>query len=862
MKRVWLIIISVILLAGVCWAADKPVSQLPATENIKNEDLFLVSQYNAGNYFSRHITFANLKKKLDELYQAIGGGGGGGYTNLTQFTEQTPWRLFYSDGTGDVKELAFGGNGQYLKSNGAAVAPSWDAPAVGGDFNEAGNYTPTGDWDWSGVGLGSKWPTFNQDTTGNAATATDLKDYGNLYTGTVTGGALQKYDAATKKLTDGLKLGTLTDGKWCTYSTNNGLVCNSSEPVGGGGMVYPSAGIPVSTGEAWSDAATASTITGLWKTGEGVCSGYLKSDGTCDTPSSGISLDDIYSGTVTDGAIPKYVSATKTLTDGLKLGTLTDTKWCTYSSESGIVCNSDKPAEGIAVSDIYTGTINDGDLTKYDQSTGKLKSAGAAAGYTEPQSNLPICRTGAGTVGACTNLTDKTIPTYTEPASNLPLCRTGSGTWGACSNLTDAAIPATGTMTDGKWCVYSSASGIVCNSDEPSGGGGNGIDYTPPEDPTPLCSDASGAIVACTHLKDDDFAEMEGTPDDVGVKIVMVTGDPDEVIECEGRDRTYVIGANANYFFQLPADPSGIKYCFANGAYETVISIVPDGTDVIRFIGDTTGEGDGLVSTGAYQDYVCLLGLNTSTWRVIQTMGTWAIDEVELPSEEEEPPNGNGCVTPTGTLFTESFGEGDQSCWSAGPSTCNNTWTVVSGTYAIDSSPAGAPENTACDNSMLMSRTDASQNIRADLGAGALTDVDTTINFTMYIDSTTITEWGDLSFFGVTTGSSFFDGLQYVVLLERQAPGGGAATRIGVMSVAENGTCYIDNIEENTWYNVVLTVDGEGGENASSLSIGSGAGQSCSLTLPPAGRYLWFVLNNHAADIYIGNVRVSTSGGN
>ena len=459
MKRVWLIIISVILLAGVCWAADKPVSQLPATENIKNEDLFLVSQYNAGNYFSRHITFANLKKKLDELYQAIGGGGGGGYTNLTQFTEQTPWRLFYSDGTGDVKELAFGGNGQYLKSNGAAVAPSWDAPAVGGDFNEAGNYTPTGDWDWSGVGLGSKWPTFNQDTTGNAATATDLKDYGNL----------------------------------------------------------------------------------------------------------------------------------------------------------------------------YTGTINDGDLTKYDQSTGKLKSAGAAAGYTEPQSNLPICRTGAGTVGACTNLTDKTIPTYTEPASNLPLCRTGSGTWGACSNLTDAAIPATGTMTDGKWCVYSSASGIVCNSDEPSGGGGNGIDYTPPEDPTPLCSDASGAIVACTHLKDDDFAEMEGTPDDVGVKIVMVTGDPDEVIECEGRDRTYVIGANANYFFQLPADPSGIKYCFANGAYETVISIVPDGTDVIRFIGDTTGEGDGLVSTGAYQDYVCLLGLNTSTWRVIQTMGTWAIGEVELP---------------------------------------------------------------------------------------------------------------------------------------------------------------------------------------------------------------------------------------
>jgi len=56
---------------------------------------------------------------------------GGGYTNLTSFEDQTAWRLFYSDGSGDVKELALGSDGEYLKSNGASVAPSWGTPTGG-----------------------------------------------------------------------------------------------------------------------------------------------------------------------------------------------------------------------------------------------------------------------------------------------------------------------------------------------------------------------------------------------------------------------------------------------------------------------------------------------------------------------------------------------------------------------------------------------------------------------------------------------------------------------------------------------------------------------------------------------------------
>lgn len=54
---------------------------------------------------------------------------GSGYTNLTSFVLQTPWRLFYSNTDGDVVELGFGADGEYLKSNGASSAPTWATPS-------------------------------------------------------------------------------------------------------------------------------------------------------------------------------------------------------------------------------------------------------------------------------------------------------------------------------------------------------------------------------------------------------------------------------------------------------------------------------------------------------------------------------------------------------------------------------------------------------------------------------------------------------------------------------------------------------------------------------------------------------------
>jgi hypothetical protein len=68
------------------------------------------------------------KNAIRDKIEALGGGG---YTNLTSFVAQTAWRIFYSDGSGDVQELALGTSGQVLTSNGTTSAPSFEDAAGG-----------------------------------------------------------------------------------------------------------------------------------------------------------------------------------------------------------------------------------------------------------------------------------------------------------------------------------------------------------------------------------------------------------------------------------------------------------------------------------------------------------------------------------------------------------------------------------------------------------------------------------------------------------------------------------------------------------------------------------------------------------
>ena len=55
----------------------------------------------------------------------------------------TAWRVFYTDGSGDVTELALGTDGQVLTSTGASSAPAFEDPTGGGGDNDSIYHTIT-----------------------------------------------------------------------------------------------------------------------------------------------------------------------------------------------------------------------------------------------------------------------------------------------------------------------------------------------------------------------------------------------------------------------------------------------------------------------------------------------------------------------------------------------------------------------------------------------------------------------------------------------------------------------------------------------------------------------------------------------
>jgi len=85
---------------------------------------------------------------------------------LTQFIGNGNWKVFYSDGSGDIIELALGADGTFLKSNGATSAPTFATPAGSGDVTKVG--TPVnnqvGIWTGDGTLEGDAALTFDTTT--------------------------------------------------------------------------------------------------------------------------------------------------------------------------------------------------------------------------------------------------------------------------------------------------------------------------------------------------------------------------------------------------------------------------------------------------------------------------------------------------------------------------------------------------------------------------------------------------------------------------------------------------------------------------------------------------------------------------
>jgi len=169
-------------------------------------------------------------------------GGQASDADLTTLAGSTAWRLFYSDGSNVITELALGTSGQYLKANGTTSAPTWDTP--GGSDTFAG-------FQIDGVSQTAVAPTFDFDGTAFSIVENPDNDFDiNIVAATdeiagkvelaTTAETTTGTDATRAVTPDGLKdgyqgsanvttLGTIGTGTWEGTAVDNAHVAGLNQ---------------------------------------------------------------------------------------------------------------------------------------------------------------------------------------------------------------------------------------------------------------------------------------------------------------------------------------------------------------------------------------------------------------------------------------------------------------------------------------------------------------------------------------------------------------------------------------------------------------------------------------------------------
>jgi len=101
------------------------------------------------------------------------------------------WKVFYTDGDGDLQELALGADGTVLQSNGPSAAPSFEAPGGGGGgpdvtviANKNGSSQSVGGGGWGTVTFGNEVADPNNDFASDALNVASGEVW--IYTGAIT----------------------------------------------------------------------------------------------------------------------------------------------------------------------------------------------------------------------------------------------------------------------------------------------------------------------------------------------------------------------------------------------------------------------------------------------------------------------------------------------------------------------------------------------------------------------------------------------------------------------------------------------------------------------------------------------------
>jgi len=213
----------------------------------------------------------------------------------------------------------------------------------------------------------------------------------------------------------------------------------------------------------------------------------------------------------------------------------------------------------------------------------------------------------------------------------------------------------------------------------------------------------------------------------------------------------------------------------------------------------------------------------------------------------------NPATTPTGSTFTESFGDSSNPCWSGGPSFCSQTWVAQDSAQSIVTTPGALAPDAAGLNSLQMVQPAGTRAYIYTTGSFPRIPAGTPFDlyFTLDVTSQAMQTY-DLT--TLMTPSSDAGGSQYPAQISFGYDGVNFQLQAGGSSFASPL-----NISLNAWHTVQLHVGS--GANASFIAVDGGAPAGFTAN---ASDFSYLVVgstlgNLDAITYYIGNTYVNSS---
>ena len=208
---------------------------------------------------------------------------------------------------------------------------------------------------------------------------------------------------------------------------------------------------------------------------------------------------------------------------------------------------------------------------------------------------------------------------------------------------------------------------------------------------------------------------------------------------------------------------------------------------------------------------------------------------------------------PSGSTFTESFGNSSNLCWNGGPSSCDQMWMAQGSPQSIVATPGSPPPNTAGPHSLQMIEPTGSASYIYSTGTFPRLPAGTSFDLSFTLDVTSqAMQASDIA--RLITPSNAADGSDYPA----QISFGYDGTNLQLQAGGSTFTSSV-NLSLNTWHTVQLHV--AGGTNASFMVVDAGAMNT--FTENPSD-FAYLAVGSAAGNLdamtyYIGNVYVNSA---